>query len=264
MNECVERWKSNRPLSSGEINGMRTAVIVRCLCAILILLFVGFCLCGCQTAWGQARGVFPASEDTPTFEGVTIVVVVKELTSFAPDLRKKAAQDADRVLADLVERKLEGRVRTRLIAEVAEPYVFRQFEAASMISANPVMVHVFVPAANRNLVASMIVRKMQDVAQSHFLEELQDYQLVITYQRTMPERYQVGVMAAELRERPPSLSDPTSAPMPVPPAPTSDTPGPDKDRDGLLWVMVSAWLTERSKLAQKCLACMQWVKFRFS
>ena len=262
--DCVTRWRENRPLSRGELNQMRFQAIVRCVLAIAVLAWVALALCGCATLQAQVQGKFPSAEaDTePTFDGVTIVVCVKELTGFAPELRRKAALDADRVLRELAERKLPGKVRTRLIAEVAEPYAFRNFEAASMVSAKPVLVHVLIPVTNQRLTVALVLKKVEELATSHFLEDLQQYQVMVTFQRTQPERYQVGVMAATLQdppreERPTTLSAPDPVSVPLPPEPSrSDLPD-SGNHSGLMVTMISAWLTERSRLAAKLLAGYQ-------
>lgn len=261
MNECVQRWRENRPLSAGELANMRFQAIVRTVLIVALLVLIAIALCGCKSVHAHFQGQFPsvATDQEPTFDGVTIVVAVKELTSFAPELRKKAALDADRVLRDLAERKLPGRVRTRLIAAVAEPVVFQQFEAASMHRASPVLIHVFVPAVNQRLVAAMIATRVQELAKTHFLEELQEYQLMVTFQRTMPERYSVGMHAAEQREpRPVVAPDPGFVPpMPI----NGDVPD---SSGGLLLTMVTAWLTERSRIAAKLVHRYQRMKGRFA
>lgn len=274
MNECVQRWRENQPLSTSELLQMRVQAILRVSIFAAVLIIVAIALCGCRTL--QAKQVepgpkFPAfevPEKDQTFEGVTIVVCVKGLTDYAPELRAKAAREADRVLQQLAERKLPGRVRTRLIAEVAEPYSFRNFEAAAMTSAQPVFVHVLVPAKNRGLSLGLILKKVEELASSHFLEDLQKYKVLVTFERLEPDKYRVGVQAASLQEPthlpPRPLPHSTDHARPIPPLPSSDKPEQEErqDRGGLIITLLTAWLTERSKFAKKLMGCYQSFKGR--
>lgn len=260
MNECVRRWKENQPLTAAEWNGMRLQLVLRIIVALLLAGLALFFCAGCAKNL-QAQS-FPAREvpeAEQTFDGVTIVVAVKGLTEFAPDIRAKMATEADRVLRDLAERKLPGKVRTRLVAEVAEPYSFQNIEAASMQVARPVLVHVLVPRRNAGLTVGVILKRVEDLAQSHFLESLQRHHVLVTFERLNPEHYQAAMMAASLQE-PPAEAKPVSAPepgqpIPVPPLPVSEEPS--RSESGLILTMLVAWLTERSKLAAKLLAAYQ-------
>ncbi|HCS53273.1 MAG TPA: hypothetical protein DIW81_17050 [Planctomycetaceae bacterium] len=273
MHEVVQRWRENEPLSENECQQMRIAFLARVILVAFLLVVLLFCLSGCRTCYAEsgARQLIwntpstaPASvgenseESTPqsqqpeSFDGVTIVVAVKRLTEFAPELRAKAAVDADRVLRNLAAEKLNGRVTTRLIAEVAEVNVFRNFEVASMASADPVLIHVLVPRANTGLVQSTIRAKLAEIIRSHYLDELRKARLMVTFERLDPDKYQVALDTA-------SRVEPPAEPLPVPPAPIPNAPDPirnpqPENQHSMIITMLTAWLTERSKLFAKIIS----------
>ncbi len=263
----VDRWKENQPLTHRELLWMRLGIAWRLFLAFVLLGFVACALCGCKTT--RADGYkFPSFSGTAktelgrktkadpveeSFDGVTIVVAVERLTEFAPDLRKRVALEADRVFRDLAKKKLKGHVRTRLIAEVAEPNVFRNYEAAAMDSARPVLVHVLVPAQNTSLVQSTIREKIEELISAHFLQTLKKYRLLVTFERLDPDAYAVALNMASMREVEPE-EDPDFGPeinIDLPKPTSNNMPPAD---NGLMVTMLTAWLTERSKLIGKAVS----------